>query len=154
VPDDLLRFVTGPTPLGSVWWLLPGVLAAVLVGWYVGVFAMTAAPRSDGVVQRARDALARRRHLAAVRSIRARLAAGVIDADAAGAELNRTLRGFLQRATGSPVEYMRVAAMTDTAIASTAGLFKRLDDARFNARTEEDVDDLGAAVEKVIASWT
>lgn len=152
--DDVLRFVTGPIPLGWVWWLLPGVLAAVLVGWYVAVFALTAAPRSDGVVHRARDALARRRHLAAVRSIRGRLEAGVIDADTAGTELNRTLREFLQRATGSPVTYMRVTAMADTEIASTADLFTRLDDARFNARTEEDVDELGAAAEKVIASWT
>jgi hypothetical protein len=154
VPDDLLRFVTGPTPLALAWLWVPAALLVVLIVWYVAVFAMTAQPKSDGVVQRTRDALARRRFLIAVRRIRARHASGELDAGTAGAELNRTLREFLQRATGAPVEYMHVNALKSGEFASAATLFAQLDDVRFNADSEEDVAALGAAAEEVIATWT
>lgn len=154
MPDDLLRFVTGPAPLAWTWLWLPAALLVLLVGWYVTVIAMTASRERPGVVSRTRDALARRRFLGTVRQIRARLAAGEIDAATAGSELNRTLREFLQRATGEPVEYMQVTAMSQGEIASTATLFARLNDVRFNSRSDEDVRDLGAEAEEVIASWT
>lgn len=154
MPDELLRFVTGPAPIGWLWLWLPVGLLALLVGWYVTVVVMTRPREGRGVVQRARDALDRRRSLTAVQRIRTRVVAGEIDVATAGAELNRTLRGFLQRATGSPVEYMRVSTLTSGDFASTATLFARLDDVRFNIRSTEDPDDLGAEAEKVIASWS
>lgn len=154
MPDDLLQYVTGPEALGVAWLWLPAVLLLLLIGWYVGVIVLTAPRDGDGVVQRTRDALARRRFLAEVRRIRAQLADGTVDPGTAGAELNRTLRAFLQHATGTPVEYMHVGAMTGGEIAGTATLFARFDDARFNDLTREDVAELGAAAEEVITSWT
>ncbi|MCP9274723.1 hypothetical protein [Mycolicibacterium arenosum] len=154
MPDDLLRFVTGPAPSALAWLWLPAVLGLLLIGWYVTVFAITAPRNGDGVVQRTRDALARRRFLGEVRRIRARLATGDVDAVSASAALNRTLREFLQRATGTPVEYMQVTALAQSQLAGTAELFTRLDDVRFNARSDQDVTELGAAAEEVIASWT
>lgn len=154
MPDDLLRFVTGPAAPSAAWLWLPALLALLLIGWYVAVFALTTTRDGEGVVQRTRDALARRRFLATVRRIRARLAAGDLDAVTAGAEVNRTLREFLQRATGTPVEYMHVAAMADGTISGAAPLFARLDDIRFNTATGEDADEIAAAAEEVIASWT
>lgn len=154
MPDDLLRFVTGPQGSSLAWLWLPALLTAAILCWYVAVFALTSSRGRRSIVQRARDTLARRRFLGSVRRIRARLAAGEIDAVAAGADLNRTLRGFLQRATGTPVEYLQVPDMTDGEIASVAALFSRLDDIRFNALSAEDAEQLGAAAEEVIASWT
>lgn len=154
MPDDLLRFVDGPPASALAWLWLPAVLVLLLIGWYVTVFAITAPRTGDGVVQRTRDALARRRFLGEIRRIRARLAAGDVDAVEASAALNRTLREFLQRATGSPVEYMQITALAESELADTAELFTRLDDVRFNTRSDEDVAELGAAAEEVIASWT
>lgn len=154
MPDDLLRYVSGPEALGWAWLWLPAVLTLILIGWYVAVIASTATRDGSSVVQRTRDALARRRFLGEIRRIRERLADGAVDPVTAGAELNRTLRAFLQHATGTPVEYMHVAAMTDGEIAGTAALFARLDDARFNTVTREDVAELGAAAEEVVTSWT
>lgn len=154
MPDDLLRFVTGPTPFALGWLWLPAAMVLLLIGWYVVVFAMTAPRTGDGVVQRTRDAFARRRFLGEVRRIRARFATGEVNAVATSAALNRTLREFLQRATGTPVEYMHVTAMAGSELSGTAAVFARLDDVRFNTRSDEDVRELGAAAEEVITSWT
>lgn len=154
MPDDLLRFVVGPTPISGWWLALPVAVAVLLLGWYVAVFAMTATPDHPGALQRARDALGRRRALRAVRGIRADLKAGTVEPPVAAAALNRTLREFLQRATGARIEYMPVATMAGGELAVPAALFSRLDDARFNTESAEDVAAAAAQAEELIASWT
>jgi hypothetical protein len=157
VPDDLLRYVIGPTPVPWWWlfWVL--LLVAVLIGWYVAVFAWTRPPESrhvPHVVERVQAALVRRRFAGAVRRVGERFRAGDLDGAHASAALSATLRDFLTAATGARARYMQLHEMTEGEVARAAPLLARINDVQFNARSGEDVAGLSEAAEELILTWT
>ncbi len=154
MPDDLLRYVIGPTPY-SAWWLWTAVaLSVALVAWYVGVFVITSPGRSIPLVAAVRDLTIRRRAVRAVRDIGDRHRAGELDAAATAGAVAREVRRFLHRMTGAPAEYMQLADVPNSEIAPAAMLLEKLADAQFNAASELDVDAVGRDAEELIRSWT
>lgn len=157
MPDDLLRFVIGPSPV-SWWWLwLALLLVAVLACWYIALIWWTRPAQSrhvPHVVERVQAALVRRRFAGAVRRVGERFRAGELDGAHASAALSRTLRDFLTAATGARVQYMQLGEMTEGEVARAAPLLARINDVQFNARSGEDVAGLSAAAEELILTWT
>jgi hypothetical protein len=157
VPDDLLRYVIGSSPV-SWWWLwLTLLLVAVLAGWYVAVIWWTRPPESRHVphlVERVQAALVRRRFAGAVRRVGERFRAGELDGAHASAALSRTLRDFLTAATGARAQFMQLGEMTDGEVARAAPLLARINDVQFNVGSGEDVAGLSDAAEELILTWT
>ncbi len=157
VPDDLLRYVTGPTPYSPWWWWLAVALSIAVVLWYAGVFLVTMPRRGLRDVPLVGAALNRAlgsRSARAVRRIGDRYRSGDIDAAQAGAAINGELRRFLQVRSGVPAEYMQLADVRRSVIAPAAPLFEELVDVRFNAESEVDVGRITVAAEELIRSWT
>jgi hypothetical protein len=157
VPDDLLRFVSGPLPYAS-WWLWLGlVLLIVVIGWYVGVIVWTLPAdrlRSIPGVRDIHAKLLRHKFTRAIRSIDARYRGGELSAAQASREMSRTLRSFLHQATGTAAQYMHVEDIQSSDLAQTAPLFAELNDAQFNAGSSVKVSDVGSRAEELIRSWT
>jgi hypothetical protein len=157
VPDDLLRYVTGPTPYSPWWWWLAVALSMALVLWYAGVFLVTMPRRrlrDVPLVGAVRDRALRSRSARAVRGIGNRYRVGEIDAAQAGAAINGEVRRFLHAISGVPAEYMQLADVRRSAIAPATTLFEELVDVRFNAESELDVGRITVAAEELIRSWT
>ena len=156
MPDDLLRFVSGPTPY-SAWWLwIALALLGLVIAWYVGVFVWTLPSqrlRRLPVVRTLHARLLRRRFARAVRSIGARYRAGDLTATEAGAQMSRTLRSFLHQATGTRAQYMHLDDIGSSDLATAAPLFSALNDAQFNSASPVDVGEVGTAAEELILSW-
>lgn len=157
MPDDLLRFVSGPTPY-SRWWLALAVLLLLLViAWYVGIFVFTKPGRrirDVPIVGVARHELLRRRYARAVRQVGERYRAGELAAAPAATAVSRELRAFLHRVTGAPAEYMHVDAIASSEIASAAPLLTVLVDAQFNVDSTCDVGVVSNSVEELIRTWS
>lgn len=156
MPDDLLRFVSGPTPY-SAWWLWTAVaLLVVVIAWYVGVFVWTLPShrlRRLPVVRELHGRLLRRRFVRTIRSLGERYRAGDVSAAQACAQMSRTLRSFLHQATGTRAQYMHVDAIGSSELAKAAPLFSALNDAQFNSASPVNVSEVGAAAEELIRSW-
>jgi hypothetical protein len=156
VPDDLLRFVSGPTPY-SAWWLwIALALLALVIAWHVGVFVWTLPSqrlRRLPLVRTLHARLLRRRFARTVRSIGAQYRAGDLTATEAGAQMSRTLRSFLHQATGTRAQYMHVDDIGSSDLATAAPLFSALNDAQFNSASPVDVGEVGTAAEELILSW-
>lgn len=156
MPDDLLEFVSGPTPY-SVWWLWLGVaLLLIVVGWFAGVIVWTLPSsrlRSMRGVRSLHARLLRRRFARSMRDTGARYRAGELSANEAGARMSRTLRSFLHQATGAPAQYMHVDAIRHGDLAAAAPLFSALNDAQFNSVSPVDVGEVGETAEELILSW-
>jgi hypothetical protein len=153
VPDDLLRFVDGPLHYSSVWLWLGLLLLVGVICWYVGVFVWTMPSqllRRVPVVRSLHDTLLRRRFTRSIRNIRA----GDFSTAQACDHMSRTLRSFLHQATGTRAQYMHVDEIADSELAEAAPLFSALNDARFNTASQVDVDEVGAAAEELIRTWT
>jgi hypothetical protein len=157
VPDDLLRFVSGPTPYSS-WWLWIGLgLLAVVIAWYLVVFVWTlpsAQLRRLPVVRSVHARVLRRRFARSVRTIGDRYRAGELPAAQAGAQLSRTLRSFLHQATGTRAQYMHIDDIAAGDLAEAAPLVSALNDAQFNAESTVDVGRVGVRAEELIRTWT
>ena len=157
MPDDLLHHVIGPLPYSSWILWLAIVLSVVLVGWYVGVLLLTAPGRqSRGVplVGAVRDRVMRHRFARAVHDVGARYRSGAIGAAQAGADVNRHVRSFLQRASGVPAEYMQIDDIAGSEIATATELLEKLNDVRFNASSRVDAGVAADDAEELIRSWT
>jgi hypothetical protein len=156
VPDDLLRFVSGPAPY-SVWWLWLGLtLLLLVIVWYVGVFVATLPSnrlRQMRGVRSLHARMLRRRFARAVETIGARYRSGELSATEAGAQMSRTLRSFLHQATGTPAQYMHVDDIESSDLAAAAPLFWALNDAQFNTVSPVEVSEIGSAAEELILSW-
>jgi hypothetical protein len=156
VPDDLLRFVSGPLPYAS-WWLWLGLaLLIVVAAWYVGVFVWTMPAdrlRSIPWVRNLHSKLLRRKFTRAMQSIDARYRAGELSAAQAGGQISRTLRSFLHQASGTRAQYMHVRDISSSELAVTAPLFAALNDAQFNSESSVDVSQIGSEAEELIRSW-
>ena len=156
MPDDLLRFVGGPSPY-SAWWLwIALALLLVVIGWYAGVFVWTLPAerlRHIPVVRSAHAKLLRRRFARTIRSIDERYRAGDLTAGQAGAQMSRTLSSFLHQATGTRAQYMHVDDIRSSEIAEAAPLISALNDAQFNTASPVEVSRVGATAEELIRSW-
>lgn len=156
MPDDLLRFVGGPTPY-SAWWLwLALVLLVVVISWYIGVFVWTLPSqrlRRLPVVRAVHGTLLRRRFARTIGSVGEQYRAGDLSAAQAGAQMSGTLRSFLHQATGTRAQYMHVDDIGSSELAAAAPLFSALNDAQFNAASPVNVGETGVAVEELIRSW-
>lgn len=156
MPDDLLRFVIGPTPY-SGWWLWLAVLLILLViCWYTVVFVWTLPAerlRRLPVIRSWHATLLRRRFARTIDDIAARHRRGDLPAPHAAALISRTLRSFLHQATGTPAQYMHVEAIASGALAPAAPVFEALNDAQFNASSPVDVDQTGSAAEELVRTW-
>jgi hypothetical protein len=157
VPDDLLRFVSGPTPYSS-WWLWIGLgLLAVVIAWCLVVFVWTLSSdqlRRIPVVRSLHARVLRRRFARAVHTIGEHYRAGELPAAQAGAQLSRTLRSFLHQATGTRAQYMHVDDIAAGDLAKAAPLVSALNDAQFNTESTVDVSRVGVRAEELIRTWT
>lgn len=156
MPDDLLRFVVGPSPYSAWWlWIALALLLAV-IAWYAGVFVWTLPAerlRYLPVVRSAHAKLLRRRFARTIRSIDERYRAGDLPAAQASAQMSRTLRSFLHQATGTRAQYMHVDDIRSSDLAKAAPLFSALNDAQFNTTSPVEVSRVGATAEELIRSW-
>jgi hypothetical protein len=157
VPDDLLRFVSGPTPYPS-WWLWVAVfLLLVLIGWYAAVFLLTTPSRqirSLPVIGATRSQLLKRRFVRAVHAIGDRHRAGELAAAPAAEAVSRELRAFLHQATGARAEYMQVDDIAAGRLSLAAPVLTDLIDAQFNADSTVDVGSVSDSAEELIRRWT
>ncbi|PBA69011.1 hypothetical protein [Mycobacterium avium] len=157
MPTDLLRYVSGPLPYAMWTTVLAVLLMAALAAWYVGVYVWTMPPARlrniRGVALLHRRLVARRfaRSVAATTNV---YRSGAITAVQACAGYSRTLRSFLNVATGHRAQYMHTADLAGGPLAPAAPLIAALNDARFAPPTRVDVERFGASVEEMIRSWT
>ena len=155
--DELIRFVSGPTPYSSWWIWLAVSLSILLIGWYAAVFVFTMPGRRIRglpVIGAARSELARRRSIRTVRAIAARYRAGELAAEPAAAAVSAELRAFLHAATGARAEYMQVDAIAAGELASAAPVLTELIDAQFNADSTVDVGVVADSAEELIHTWS
>ena len=157
MPDDLLRYVSGPMPY-SPWWLWLGVVLLVgVIAWCAGIFVWTLPShrlRRIPVVRSLHAALLRRRFTRTIRSVDKQYREGELSAAQACAQMSRTMRSFLHQATGTRAQYMHVDDITASPLATAAPLFSELNDAQFNTTSRVDVRKVGAAAEEMIRAWT
>lgn len=155
--DELVRFVSGPTPYSSWWVWLAVALLVVLVGWYAAVFVFTM-PRQRirglPLLGAARSELAKRRSARTVRAIGERYRAGELAAAPAAAAISRELRAFLHAATGTRAEYMHIDAIATGGLALAAPVLAQLNDAQFNAGSRVDVGSVSDSTEELIHAWS
>jgi hypothetical protein len=157
VSDELLRFVSGPTPYSSWWLWLAVSLSVLLIGWYAGVFVFTMPGRRIRglpVIGAARSELVKRRSMRAVRAIGERYRAGELGAAPAAAAVSRELRSFLHAATGTRAEYMQLDAIAASELAAAAPMLTDLTDAQFNADSVVDVGAVADSAEELIHTWS
>ncbi|TRW86370.1 hypothetical protein FK535_07905 [Mycolicibacterium sp. 018/SC-01/001] len=156
MPDDLLRFVSGP-PGYSPWWLWLAVgLVLVVIVWHAAVVVSTLPSgrlRTMPVVRDAHARLLRQRFTGRVRAIVRQHRAGELTDVAAGAALSRTLRSFLHQATGRRAQYMQLKDIAASDLAVAAPVLEALGEAQFSAAPTADIERLGADTENVIRSW-
>jgi hypothetical protein len=157
VPDDLLRFVIGPTPYPTWWVWIAVLLVLILIGWYSAVFVLTMPGRRIRdlpVLGAARSELLKRRFARAVHAVGDRYRAGEMKGATAAAAVSSELRTFLHQATGAHAEYLQVDAIADSELASAAPVLRDLIDAQFNADSTVDVGALSDSAEELIRTWS
>lgn len=155
--DELIRFVSGPTPYSSWWLWLAVMLSVLLIGWYAAVFLFTMPGRRIRglpVVRAARSELAKRRSIRAVRVIGERYRAGELAAEPAAAAISQEVRAYLHAATGTRAEYMQLNAIAAGALAPAAPVLTDLTDAQFNADSVVDVGAAADSAEELIHTWS
>ena len=156
MPDDVLRFVIGPSPYSASWLWIGLTLLVLVIAWCVGVFVWTLPAdrlRTIPWIRSMHAKLLRRRFARTIRSIDGRYRTGELSAAQASAEMSRTLRSFLHQATGTRAQYMHVEAIRSSDLAEAAPLFQVLNDAQFNTASPVDVSEVGSTAEELIRSW-
>lgn len=156
MPDDLLRFVFGPSPYAASWLWLGLALVTVVIMWCVGVVVWTLpAERLRDIpgVRSLHAKLLRRKFVRTIRSIEQQHRAGDLSAAQASAQMSRTLRSFLHQATGTRAQYMHVDAIRTGDLAEAAPLFAALNDAQFNTDSPVEIEHISATAEELIRSW-
>jgi hypothetical protein len=156
VSDELIGFISGPTPYSSWWLWLAVLLLLVLIGSYAAVLVFTMPGqriRDLPVIGAARSELVKRRSTRAVRAIGERYRAGELAAAPAAAAVSAELRAFLHAATGARAEYMQLDAIAAGELASAAPVLTKLVDVQFNADSTIDVGDVSQSAEELIQTW-
>lgn len=157
MPDELLRYLSGPEPYSPWWLVVSGLLLAMVIGWYAAVLVWTMpADRLRGMpgVRVLHGWWVRRRFAASVADIRARHREGRLSPAQAGAALSRTLRSFLHIATGQRAQYQHLDDLAAGVLAPAAPVVAALNDVQFNTDPAADIDQLSRSVEELIRSWT
>lgn len=154
--DDLLRFVSGPTPY-SAWWLLAAAaLILVVVAGYVAIVVATLPGdrlRTLPGVGPLHGRLLQERYARRIAGIDADYRAGRLTAAEAGAATDHAVRSFLQQATGVRVQYMHVDDVAHSPLAPAAPLLADLGDLRFNDASATDAGRVGARAQELVRSW-
>ena len=157
MPDDLLRFVSGPPPY-SLWWLgLALALILLVIAWYAGLVVWTLPSRQLRrlpVIRSVHGYALRKRFARSIRKAVAGHRSGDLTAAEAGARISRTLRGFLYQATGTPAQYMHVDTMLSSELAAAGPVFAALNDVQFNSDSREDMADVADTAEELIRIWS
>jgi hypothetical protein len=157
VPDDLLKFVSGP-PGYSLWWLWLGLaLILLVIGWYAVVFVATMPAeqlRGMPVIRSLHARVLRYRFARTVSAITRRHRHGELSGEEASAALSRTLRSFLHQATGRRAQYMQLRTVAAGDLAVAAPVLSDLGDAQFDNSSTADVGRLGDRIEELIRSWS
>jgi hypothetical protein len=156
VPDDLLRFVSGPPPYAPLWLWCGLALVAVVIAWCVGVFVWTLPAerlRNIPAVRSVHAKLLRRKFVRTIRSLDQHRLAGDLSAAQTSAQMSRALRSFLHQATGTQAQYMHVDAIKSSDLAKSAPVFSALNDARFNSDSPVEIDEISSAAQELIRSW-
>ena len=157
MPDDLLRFVSGPTAVLAVVAVVRGGADSARDRLVCSHFRLDDAVRSSCAVfrsiRRIHSELLRRRFIRSIRTIDARHRAGELSRAEAGAQISRTLRSFLHQATGTPAQYMHLEAIVASDLATAGPLFSDLNDAQFNAGSPVSISDVGDDAEELIRTW-
>jgi len=157
VPDDLLRFVTGPQPYAQAWWWVAAASLIVLITWYAALFVLTApgarVPHVP-VLSAARDQLVKRRVVHAIRTIALRHRRGELGAGPASAAISGELRRFLHRITGLRAEYMQLSAIADSELVPAATILAELVDAQFNIASTVDIAEVSDRAQELVRTWT
>ncbi len=156
MPDDLLRFVGGPSPYSAGWMWLGLLLVVAVIAWLVGVFVWTMPSqrlRRLPVVRAVHARLLRRRFARTVQRVVARHRGGELTDAEAGAAMSRALRSFLHQATGRRAQYMQLDDIASGELAPATPTLAALDDAQFNVASPVRVGEVGARAEELIRSW-
>jgi hypothetical protein len=157
VPDDLLRYVSGPTPYSWWWLVLAAILLLGMIGWYAGVFVFTAPGRqirNMPLIGASRTEWLKRRYAHAVKAVGDQYRAGELSAAPAATAISRELRAFLHRTTGADAEYMHLDAIATSELAPAAPVLAQLLDAQFNADSTRDVGVVSDSAEELIRTWS
>ena len=157
MPGDLLRYTGGPGPYSAWWWWLGLALLAVVIAWYTAVLVATMPSsrlRRIRVIRDLHGRLLRRRFAGTIRRTTEGRRRGELSDAQAYAQMNQTVRSFLQQATGIRAPYLHVDEIGAGALAPAAPLIAALRDARFDTTADADPADLGAQAEELIRSWT
>lgn len=157
MPDDLLRFVSGPPSYSLVWLWLGLALLLLVIAWYTLVLVATLPShrlrRLPGI-QATHARLLRYRFAKSVRTITDRHRAGDLSAEQASAALSCTLRSFLHQATGERAQYMQLRAVAASDLAPAAPVLEALGEAQFDRNATADVGSLGDQTEELIRTWS
>lgn len=157
MPDDLLHHVFGPQPYSPAWLVWAVVLLLAVIGWYAGVFVWTLPSyrlRRIPVARRVHARVIRDRFSRRVQRLEGQHRAGHLSTPQACAAISRTVRSFLDQATGTKAQYLHVGALGDAQLAPAAPLLTLLDDGQFNAETRVEVGDVSPMAQELIRSWT
>lgn len=157
MPDDLLKFVSGPPSYSLMWLWLGLALLLVVIGWYTLVLIATMpSHRLRGIpgVADMHDRLLRHRFAKTVRTITERHRAGDLSIEQASAALSCTLRSFLHQATGERAQYMQLRAVAASDLAPAAPVLEALGEAQFDKASTADVGQLGEQTEELIRTWS
>lgn len=157
MPDDLLKFVSGPPGYSTLWLWLGVALLLVVIGWYAMVLIATMPShrlRRMPWVRGLHARLLRYRFARAVRAITGRHRDGELSAEQAGAALSATLRSFLHQATGERAQYMQLRALAASDLAAAAPVLEALGEAQFDSASTADVGLLGEQTEELIRTWS
>ncbi|PRC45010.1 hypothetical protein C6A85_97330 [Mycobacterium sp. ITM-2017-0098] len=157
MPDDLLKFVSGPPSYSLVWLWLGLALLVLVIAWYALVLVATMPShrlrRIPGVMT-LHARLLRHRFAKTVRAITGRHRAGDLSAEQASAALSCTLRSFLHQATGQRAQYMQLRAIAASDLAPAAPVLEALGVAQFDRDSAADVGRLGDQTEELIRTWS
>lgn len=157
MPDDLLRYLEGPSGYSS-WWLVVGLLLLIaVIAWVAGVVVWTLPERPlrrIPVVGSWHEHLVRRKFARSIRVARDGYAAGELSAAQAAAAIKHALRGFLTRQTGRRVHHMHVADLAKGELAPAAPMVSTLNDAQFGTASDVELEGVARAAEELILSWT
>lgn len=157
MPDDLLRFVSGPTPY-SGWWLWTAVaLLLAVIAWYALVIVATLPShrlRGRRIIGPLHARVLRQRYLRRLAGIEAAHAAGRVTAEEACADTSRTVRSFLHQATGIRAQYLHIDDLAAGDLAPAGPLLAELGEARFSGGAPCDVAQVTARAQELVRTWT
>ena len=157
MPDDLLKFVSGPPSYSLTWLWLGLALLILVISWYTMVLVATMPShrlrRIPGIAA-LHARLLRYRFARTVRTITRRHRDGDLTVEQASAALSCSLRSFLHQATGQRVQYMQLRAVAASDLAPAAPVLEALGEAQFDRASTADVGRLGEQTEELIRTWS